>query len=66
MDVIHGRLCKKILGMIRFAANGVAELGLGRDIRRSKVLCFVVKYRLRIFRWIKEELVRVFYELKII
>jgi hypothetical protein len=24
-DVIHGRHCKKILGIPRFAANGIAE-----------------------------------------
>jgi hypothetical protein len=42
--VIHGRLCKKILGIPRFAVNGVAELELGRDSRRGKVLCLSVKY----------------------
>jgi hypothetical protein len=43
-DIINGRLCKKILGRPRFAANGVAELELGRDSRRGKVLCLAVKY----------------------
>jgi hypothetical protein len=28
IDIIHGRLSKKILGIPRFAANGVAELDL--------------------------------------
>jgi hypothetical protein len=27
-NIIHGRLCKKILGIPRFAANGVAVLEL--------------------------------------
>jgi hypothetical protein len=43
-DIIHGRLCKKILRIPRFAANGVAELELGRDSRRGKVLCIAVQY----------------------
>jgi hypothetical protein len=30
IDVIHGRLCKKMLGIPRFAANWVAELELER------------------------------------
>jgi hypothetical protein len=36
-DVIHGRLCKKILGVSRFAADEVAELELGRD---SWIVCY--------------------------
>jgi hypothetical protein len=47
IDIIHGRLCKKILGIPRFAANGVDELELGRDCRRGNVLCLAVKYWLR-------------------
>jgi hypothetical protein len=42
IDIIHGGLCKKILGITRFAANGVAEIELGRDSRRGKVLCLAV------------------------
>jgi hypothetical protein len=38
IDIIHGILCKKILRVPGFAANGVAELELGRDSRRGKVL----------------------------
>jgi hypothetical protein len=37
-DIIHGRLCKKILEIPRFAVNGVAEVELGKDSRRGKVL----------------------------
>jgi hypothetical protein len=37
IDKIHGRI-KKILGIPRFAANGVAELELGRDSRRGEVM----------------------------
>jgi hypothetical protein len=33
IDKIHGRFCKKTLGVSRCAANGAAEIGLGRDIR---------------------------------
>jgi hypothetical protein len=43
--------------MPRFRANGVAELELGRDSRRSKVLCLVEKYWLRILQVNKEQLV---------
>jgi hypothetical protein len=60
-NIIHN-LCKKILGIPRFAANGVAEIELGRDSRRGKVLCLAVKYWLRTLQMDKEELVRVCYE----
>jgi hypothetical protein len=55
-------LCKKILGIPRFAANKVAEIELGRDSRRGKVLCLAVKYWLRTIQMDKEELVRVCFE----
>jgi hypothetical protein len=48
-DIIYGRLCKKILGIPRFAVNGVAEVELRRDSRRGKVLCLAVKYWLRVY-----------------
>jgi hypothetical protein len=38
IDIINSTLCKKILWIPRFAANGVAEIELGRDSRRGKVL----------------------------
>jgi hypothetical protein len=59
IDLIHGRDCKKILGIPRFAANGVAEVELGRDSRRGKVLCRAVKYWQRTLQMDKEEPVRV-------
>jgi hypothetical protein len=59
IDIIHGRLCKKILRIPRFATNGVAELELGRDSRRGKVLCRAVKYWQRTLQMDKKELVRV-------
>jgi hypothetical protein len=31
IDKIHDRACKKILGVPRCAANGAAEIELGRD-----------------------------------
>jgi hypothetical protein len=39
--------CLKILLLPRFSENGVADLEMGRDNRRGKVV--VVKYWLRIF-----------------
>jgi hypothetical protein len=61
IDIIHSRLCKKILGIPRFAVNRVAEVELGRDSRRGKVLC-LVKYWLRTLQMDKEELIRVCFE----
>lgn len=46
--------CKTILGIYRCAANRVAELELGRDGMRGKVLCLAVKYWLRILQMDKE------------
>jgi hypothetical protein len=54
--------CKKIVGIPRFAANGVAEVELGRDNTRGKVLRLAVKYWLRTLQMDKEKLVRVCFE----
>jgi hypothetical protein len=35
IDKINGRICKQILGILRFAAYGVTELKMGRDSRRG-------------------------------
>jgi hypothetical protein len=56
---------KQILGILRFAANGVAELKLGRDSRRGKVMSTLVKYSQRILQMDKEDLVRVCYDWQI-
>jgi hypothetical protein len=41
----------QVLRVPRFAANGkCAELDLGRDSGRGKLLCLVVKYWLRILK----------------
>jgi hypothetical protein len=48
IDVIQSRLRKKVLRLLRFAANVVAELEMDRNGRRGKVLCLAVKYWLRI------------------
>jgi hypothetical protein len=48
-DKIHGRFCKKILGVPRCAANGAAEIELGRDSRRGKTMRLTLKYWQRIF-----------------
>jgi hypothetical protein len=36
--------CAKNFGMLRFSANGAAELELRRDSRRGKVMSMMVKY----------------------
>jgi hypothetical protein len=48
-----------------FAANAVAEIELGRDSRRGKVLCLAVKYWLRTIQMDKEELGWVCFESKV-
>jgi hypothetical protein len=65
IDKIHGRMCKKILGIPRFAANGVTELELGRDSRRGKVMNSLVTYWPRISQMDKDDLVKVFYDWQI-
>jgi hypothetical protein len=42
VDRIHGRFCKKLLGLPRCAANDVAEMELGRDSRREKAMWLAV------------------------
>jgi hypothetical protein len=54
IDKIHGRMCKTFLGIPRFAANGVAELELGRGSRRCKVMITLVKYWQRILQMDKD------------
>jgi hypothetical protein len=61
MFVYNGH-CNKILGIPRFAPNGVAELKLGRDSRRGKVLCLAMKFWQRTPQVDKEELLRVCYK----
>jgi hypothetical protein len=48
IDKIHGRFYKKILGVPRCAANGAAEIELGRDSRRGKTISVILKYWQRI------------------
>jgi hypothetical protein len=48
--------------MPRSAANKVAELELGGDSRRGKVLCTIVKYWIRLLSMDCEEVARVCYE----
>jgi hypothetical protein len=57
-DRIHGRFCKKILGLPRCTDNGVAEMELGRDSRRGKAMWLAVKYRQRIMLIDIRDLVR--------
>jgi hypothetical protein len=58
IDKIHGRFCKKILGVPRCAANGAAEIELGRDNRRGKTMSLTLKYWQRILRMDNQELVK--------
>jgi hypothetical protein len=60
-DIIHGRLCKKILGIPRFAANGVADVTWEEIVggARYYVCC---EYRQRTLQTDKEELIRVCYK----
>jgi hypothetical protein len=47
IDKIHSRVCKITVGVPIFAANNVAELELGRDTTRVKVLSTTAKHWLR-------------------
>jgi hypothetical protein len=58
IDGIQKRFCKQVLKMPRFATNCVAELKLGTDNSRGKILCLVVKYWLTIMQMEKDELVK--------
>jgi hypothetical protein len=62
IDKIHGRFCKKILGVPRCAANGAAEIELGRDRRRGKIISLTLKYWQRILRMDNQELVKKCYD----
>jgi hypothetical protein len=53
------------LGIPSFAANGVAELELGRDSRRGKVMSTLVKHWQRILQMDKDDLVRVCHDWQI-
>jgi hypothetical protein len=57
IDKIHGRFCNKILGVPRRAANGAAEIELGRDSRRGKTMSLTLKYWQRILCMDNQELV---------
>jgi hypothetical protein len=38
LDKVHGRFCKKLTGIPNYAANGYAEMELGRESRRGKCI----------------------------
>jgi hypothetical protein len=50
------------MGMLRFEANNVAKLELGRDSRKGKDLSTIVKYWLRLLRMDSLEIVRACYK----
>ena len=41
---VHGKFCKKLMGLLTCAENGFAEVGLARDSSRGKFLGLLVKY----------------------
>jgi hypothetical protein len=44
VDRVHGRFCKKILGLPRCAVSGMSGMELGRESRRGKAMWLAVKY----------------------
>jgi hypothetical protein len=65
VDRIHGRFCKKTVGLTRrSAANGMTEMELGRDSRRGKAMWVAVKYWQRIIQMVIQDPVRQCYEWK--
>jgi hypothetical protein len=62
VDRIHGRFCKKILGVPRCEANGVAEMELGRDSRKRKAMWLAVQCWQRIMHMDIQDPARQCYE----
>jgi len=50
---IHSRLCKKIMAVPNCAANGFAEIELGRESRRGKCIGRTLKYRTGSCVWVQ-------------
>jgi hypothetical protein len=50
------------LGVLRCAANGAAEIELGRDSRRGKTMSLTLKYWQRILHMANQELVKKCYD----
>jgi len=44
LDKIHRRFCKKLLGILNCAVNGLAEMELGRESRRGRCIGQILKY----------------------
>jgi hypothetical protein len=44
VDKVHSIFCKKTIGVPNCAANGFAEMELGRESRRSRCLGRILKY----------------------
>jgi hypothetical protein len=65
IDKIHCRFCKIILGVSRFSANNMAELELGRDSRRGKVLSMIAKYWLCLLHTDSLEIIKMYHEWQI-
>jgi hypothetical protein len=42
-----GKFCKKLIGVLRYAANGFAAMELDRYSRRGELLGLAVKHRYR-------------------
>jgi hypothetical protein len=64
-DKIYSRVCKIILGIPRFAEKNMAELELGRNSRRGKVLSTIAKYWFLFLRMGSLEIERACYEWQI-
>jgi hypothetical protein len=62
IDKIHGRFCKKVLGVPRCAANEAAEIELVRDSRTGKTMRLTLKYWQRILRMDNQESVKKCYD----
>ena len=56
------RFCNRVIGSPRNTAKGTAEWGLGREGRKGRVLCSVVKYWYRALLMEKDELLKCSYE----
>jgi hypothetical protein len=61
-DRMHGRFCKKTLGLPRCAVNGMTEMELGTDSRRGKAMWLAVKHWQQIMHMDIQDLVRQCYK----
>jgi hypothetical protein len=62
LSINFRRFCNRVIGSPRNTAKGAAEWELGRESRKGRILCSVVKYWYRTLLMEKDELLNCSYE----